>query len=189
MTFNERKIIKYLRDGEGRTHIQIIAQRTGVSSDYARLLCRSLERAGYLKFADANVCYLLTKGRGWLEDSGPVVETVESDTIVDPEIIVETEEKSEEEALEHVLAEIDGKKEEPELINEEDQKLDEIQNEILKEVEATNAEQPVAGQQEEDEEILNEAIESPQNVQEEIAEKIKEKEKKEGWLSKLRKSI
>ncbi len=155
-------------------HIQIIAQRTGIGSDYARLLCRSLERGGYLKFADANVCYLLTKGRGRLEDSGPIVETVESDTIVSPEIIVETistsisekeeppsEEKSEEEELDHVLAEIDGKKEEPELIDEEDQKLDEIQSEILKEVEA---------EQEEGEEILEETL-------------------KEGWLSKLRKSI
>ncbi len=186
MTFNERKIIKYLRDGEGRMHIQIIAQRTGIGSDYARLLCRSLERGGYLKFADINVCYLLTRGRSRFsapeerdldsggQDSGSMVETAEPDAIVNPEIIVETistsisekeeppsEEKSEEEELDHVLAEIDGKKEEPELIDEEDQKLDEIQSEILKEVEA---------EQEEGEEILEETL-------------------KEGWLSKLRKSI
>ncbi len=186
MTSNERIILKCLWDAKGKAHICFISRTTGLSSDYARLLARSLERAGYLKFADINVCYLLTRGRSRFsapeerdldsggQDSGPIVETVESDTIVSPEIIVETistsisekeeppsEEKSEEEELDHVLAEIDGKKEEPELIDEEDQKLDEIQSEILKEVEA---------EQEEGEEILEETL-------------------KEGWLSKLRKSI
>lgn len=63
MTSNERIILKCLWDAKGEAHICFISRTTGFNSDYARLLARSLERAGYLKFVDASVCYLLTRGR------------------------------------------------------------------------------------------------------------------------------
>lgn len=74
MTSNERKIIKCLWEAKGRTRVQALAQSAGFSSDYTRLLCRSLARGGYLKFADANACYLLTRGRNLFQDNGPADE-------------------------------------------------------------------------------------------------------------------
>ncbi len=108
MTSNERKIVKCLWDEEGRMHIQVIAQKTGISSDYARLLCRSLERGGYLKFADVNVCCLLTKGRNRFQD----------------EEITDSDKKSEDENKqdENLVKEIQNE------ILEEEVKLDELKD-------------------------------------------------------------
>lgn len=88
MTSNERKIIKCLWDEKGKTRVQTIAQRTGFSSDYTRLLCRSLERGEYLKFVDANVCCLLTKGRNRFQGSDPIVTTAQHDSTVNAEPVV-----------------------------------------------------------------------------------------------------
>lgn len=63
MTSIERKILKCLWDAKGRAHVNAVSRNVGIGTDYTRLICRSLARAGYLKFADASVCYLLTKGR------------------------------------------------------------------------------------------------------------------------------
>lgn len=67
MTSNERKIIKCLWDKKGEAHVRVVSDACGLTSDYTRLLCRSLARTGYLKFEDANVCRLLKKGRGRFE--------------------------------------------------------------------------------------------------------------------------
>lgn len=63
MTSNERKIIKYLWDTKGRAHIRVVSQNVGFTSDYTRLICRSLARGGYIQFAGSNECCLLKKGR------------------------------------------------------------------------------------------------------------------------------
>lgn len=63
MTSNERKILKYLWDAKGRAHVRVISENVGITTDYTRLLCRSLARSGHIKFADASICYLLTRGR------------------------------------------------------------------------------------------------------------------------------
>ncbi|MEK7074681.1 MAG: hypothetical protein AAB975_04975 [Patescibacteria group bacterium] len=62
MTSTERKILKCLWDAKGRAPVNVVSRNVGIGTDYTRLICRSLARAGYLKFADASVCYLLTKG-------------------------------------------------------------------------------------------------------------------------------
>lgn len=74
MTSNERKIIKCLWDAKGKAHIQLIARETGLSRDYARMLGRSLERAGYIKFAGMSLCSLLTKGNACFQDTAHVLD-------------------------------------------------------------------------------------------------------------------
>lgn len=81
MTSNERQIIKCLWEAKGKAHIQLIARETGLSQDYARILGRSLERAGYIKFADMNLCHLLTKGCARFQDNASVVDNA-------PEVVV-----------------------------------------------------------------------------------------------------
>jgi len=39
----------------------MMARKVGFTSDYTRLICHSLERRGYLKFAAASACYFLAK--------------------------------------------------------------------------------------------------------------------------------
>ncbi|MDP3052126.1 MAG: helix-hairpin-helix domain-containing protein [bacterium] len=143
MTSNERIILKCLWDAKGKAHICFISRATGLSSDYARLLARSLERGGYLEFADVNVCCLLTKGRNRFsapeerdldsggQDSGPIiVETEESDTIVNPEIIVETEDKSQDVDLDNDEEETMDSDEKSEDENKQDEDLDQVLTEL-----------------------------------------------------------
>ena len=77
MTSNERKIINFLREAEEGAHIRDVAQKTNFSSDYARLLCHSLARAGYIQLEDSNICRLLEKGRGHFEDIVAIAEKLE----------------------------------------------------------------------------------------------------------------
>lgn len=73
MTSNERKIINFLRGAKEKTHIRIIAQKANLSSDYARLLCRSLARSGHIKFEN-DLAHLLKKGRSRFENNDPVAD-------------------------------------------------------------------------------------------------------------------
>lgn len=73
MTSNERKIINCLRKIKGETHVRMIAQKANLSSDYARLLCRSLARSGHIKFEN-DLAYLLKKGRSRFENNDPVAD-------------------------------------------------------------------------------------------------------------------
>lgn len=77
MTSNERKIIKCLRGAKGKAHIRNVAQKTNFTSDYTRLLCHSLARAGYIKLEDSNICRLLKKGHGYFENVAAVAEKFE----------------------------------------------------------------------------------------------------------------
>ena len=67
MTPNERKIIKYLWATKGRAHIRVVSQNVGFTSDYTRLICRSLARGGYITFAGNSECCLLKRGRSRFE--------------------------------------------------------------------------------------------------------------------------
>ncbi len=62
MTSNERKIIECVWKLKGKTNIKSVSNACGLSADYIRILCKSLDRAGYLKFENTNVCHLLKKG-------------------------------------------------------------------------------------------------------------------------------
>ena len=67
MTSNERKIIRCLWDMKGEANIRAVSDACGLTSDYTRLLCKSLARSGHLKLVDANACRLLEKGRSRFE--------------------------------------------------------------------------------------------------------------------------
>lgn len=69
MTSNEQKIIKSLWEAKGRARIQHLAGACGISSDYVRLICRSLARAGYIEFAGSSECSLLQKGASQFENA------------------------------------------------------------------------------------------------------------------------
>lgn len=77
MTSNERKIINFLREAKEKTHTGLIAKKINFSSGYTRFLCRSLARAGYIKFEDSNICYLLKKGHGYFENVAVMSEVSE----------------------------------------------------------------------------------------------------------------
>lgn len=73
MTSNERKIINCLWETKEKTHIRLITQKANLSSDYARLLCRSLARSGHIKFEN-DLAHLLKKGRSRFENNDPVAD-------------------------------------------------------------------------------------------------------------------
>lgn len=103
--------------------VQALAQSAGLSSDYTRLLCHSLERGGYIKFADANACCLLTRGRNRFQNNGPAVETAQHDSIVNAEpVVVSASERNRSSSLTKKVGSKAG-----------DEKSEEIQNKILEE--------------------------------------------------------
>jgi len=73
MTSSERKIINFLGRTKEKTNIRLIAQKTNLSSDYARLLCRALARSGHIKFEN-DLCHLLKRGRSRFENNDPAIE-------------------------------------------------------------------------------------------------------------------
>jgi len=70
MTSNERKIINFLQGTEGKINVRLVAQKVNLSSDYVRLLCRSLARAGYIEFEN-DLCHLLKRERNRFDSSTP----------------------------------------------------------------------------------------------------------------------
>jgi hypothetical protein len=73
MTSSERKIINFLEETKEKTNVRLIAQKTNLSSDYARLLCRALARSGHIKFEN-DLCHLLKRGRSRFENNDPAIE-------------------------------------------------------------------------------------------------------------------
>jgi len=61
---------------KGEAHVRAVSNACGLTNDYTRFICKSLARAGYLKFADANVCHLLKKGRSRFDISPAASEPV-----------------------------------------------------------------------------------------------------------------
>ncbi len=224
MTSNERIILKCLWDAKEKAHICFISRAAGLSSDYARFLARSLARAGYIEFADANICYLLTKGRNRFsapeerdldsggQDSGPIVETVEPDAIVNPEIIVETvsasisekdepssEDKSPDVDLDNGEEEITDSDEKSEDENKQDEdlgqvlaELDQFVKEETKPADEEDAEEDIIIEETKPEENLQDVKEIKEKIKEEteqIKQSIENAESGEDWFSKLRKAI
>lgn len=73
MTSSERKIINFLGEIKEKTNVRLVAQKTNLSSDYARLLCRALARSGHIKFEN-DLCHLLKRGRSRFENNDPAIE-------------------------------------------------------------------------------------------------------------------
>ena len=73
MTSSERKIINFLGETKEKINVRLIAQKTNLSSDYARLLCRALARSGHIKFEN-DLCHLLKRGRSRFENNDPAID-------------------------------------------------------------------------------------------------------------------
>lgn len=73
MTSSERKIVNCLWETKEKTPVRLVAQKANLSSDYARLLCRSLARSGHIKFEN-DLAHLLKKGRGCFENNDPAAD-------------------------------------------------------------------------------------------------------------------
>ena len=106
MTSNERKVINFLREAVGGAHVRDVAQKTNFSSDYARLLCHSLARAGYITIEDSNICRLLEKGHGHFEDVVAVAEKSEPVTIAVNEEDEHADQLANDEELDKALADL-----------------------------------------------------------------------------------
>lgn len=65
MTSNDLKVLEIIWDWGGEASIDVITRETGISTDYARLICESLGRDNYIDFLHSKLCKL--RGRGKLE--------------------------------------------------------------------------------------------------------------------------
>ena len=63
MTAEETKVLSIIWDWGGEASVDIIARAAGVSIDYARLLCESLSRGGYIDFLNFKLCKIKSKGK------------------------------------------------------------------------------------------------------------------------------
>ena len=63
MTTGELKVLSIIWDWGGEASVDIIARATGISCDYARLLCQSLKREDYIDFTRFKLCKIKSKGR------------------------------------------------------------------------------------------------------------------------------
>ena len=107
--------------------MRAISENIGFTTDYTRLLCRSLARGGYIAFAGGSECRLLEKGRSRFENvfleevsEEPAVHTANitllTDTKEDASALVDKEADKEEEisqpvndeALDKVLADLNS---------------------------------------------------------------------------------
>ena len=71
MNSNDFKILKFIFDNREQVKIQLIALKNNISTDYAYLVCRSLERMGHINLIRSNLCQLTSKGIDFFKkDSG-----------------------------------------------------------------------------------------------------------------------
>lgn len=73
MNSQDFKILKCIFNQGGQVKVQSIALKNNVSTDYSYLICRSLERAGYISLIRSNLCHLTSKGSDFIKkDSGKI---------------------------------------------------------------------------------------------------------------------
>lgn len=63
MTTNEQKVLEVIWDWGGEASINIITRQIRTSIDYARLICESLDKEGYIDFLHAKLCKIKSKGK------------------------------------------------------------------------------------------------------------------------------
>lgn len=63
MTTNELKVLSIIWDWGGEASVDIITREAAVSINYARTLCKSLEREGCIEFLGAKLCKIRRKGK------------------------------------------------------------------------------------------------------------------------------
>ena len=63
MTTNELKVLEIIWDWGGEASVDIIARETGISLDYARILCESLKKEGCIDFSYSKLCKIKSKGK------------------------------------------------------------------------------------------------------------------------------
>ena len=68
MTSMEQETLDVIAKNEDRLHYYLIAQALRISAHYAYVICRGLERGGYVDFdAFKGICSLTGKGRETIE--------------------------------------------------------------------------------------------------------------------------
>jgi len=63
VTTNELKILEIIWNWGGEASVDTIAREAGVSIDYARLICESLDREGCIDFLHSKLCKIESKGK------------------------------------------------------------------------------------------------------------------------------
>jgi len=64
----EREALDTITKNEGRLHYYLIAQELSISAHYAYVICKGLERNGYIDFDPLRgICSLTEKGRKTIE--------------------------------------------------------------------------------------------------------------------------
>lgn len=133
MTSNETKILKAVYSQEGKSPIPLIAKQVGLSGDYIRLICRSLERAGHLKLIGSNFCQLSPRGRKYFGNVSPSEPAVQEPIIVAANVTLLTDDPS-------FIKAADEKSADAPVTSGQD---DEEENQENKKSEDANADQPV----------------------------------------------
>ena len=68
MTSMEQEALDVIGKNEDRLHYYLIAQELGISAHYAYIICRGLERSGYVDFDTfRGICSLTEKGKDTIE--------------------------------------------------------------------------------------------------------------------------
>lgn len=63
MTTNEQKILEIIWNWGGEARVDIIARESGMSIEYARLLCEELGKKDYVDFLHTKLCKIKSKGK------------------------------------------------------------------------------------------------------------------------------
>lgn len=63
MTTNELKVLEIIWNWGGEASVDTIARVAGVSIDYARLICESLDREGCIEILGSKLCKIKSKGK------------------------------------------------------------------------------------------------------------------------------
>ena len=70
MTSMEQEALDVIAKNEDRLHYYVIAQELKISAHYAYVICKGLERSGYLDFDTfRGICNLTEKGKDTIEKS------------------------------------------------------------------------------------------------------------------------
>jgi len=67
LTGTELQVLRAIGDRGGRSTIYVLGSAMGMSSDYARIICRSLGMADYIDLRWNGVCEITPKGRQELD--------------------------------------------------------------------------------------------------------------------------
>lgn len=75
MNSQDLKILKYISNLKSQVKIQLVASANKMSTDYAQLICRSLERAGYISLIRSNLCQPTSKGSDFIKNGSEKIES------------------------------------------------------------------------------------------------------------------